>query len=302
MKITTDIKHLSVFKALASDVRLNIIGLLAKQPMNIKDLAAELELSSAIVTMHVKKLDDAGIIRCETINLNGGRQKLCILETAIIEVLFPQNTSETAERYEVTMPIGHYTRFDVKPTCGLASTAKIVGNLDEVRAFMEPERVEAQILWFSEGFVEYTAPNYLLKGQKPIALSVSLELGSEYPGTNDNWPSEITFSVNGVEVGEWISPGDFGNKRGKLNPAWWDSLLNQYGFLKVLNITQNGTYIDGKKVSDICIDDIDLSDEKLKVRFSVKEDAHYKGGCTIYGSGFGNYEQDIYINMYYENE
>lgn len=302
MKVTTELKYLPVFKALASDVRLNIIKLLSKQSMNIKDLAGELALSSAIVTMHIKKLEESGIIRCETVNLNGGRQKLCILETASIEITFPENQNTATECYAFSLPIGHYTKFDVKPTCGLASTAKIIGELDEVRSFMEPERMDAQILWFSEGFVEYTVPNYLMKGQKAVGLSISMEIGSEYPGVNDNWPSEITFSINGTEVGSWISPGDCGNKRGKLNPAWWAEILNQYGFLKVLNIVESGTYIDGKKISDMSISDLDFSEEKIKLRFSVKDDARYKGGFTVYGSGFGNYEQDIYINMYYANE
>lgn len=303
MKITTDEKYLPVFKALASDVRLNIIKLLSKQSMNIKDIAAELGLSSAIITMHIKKLEEAEIIRCETINLNGGRQKLCILDATNIDIVFPANNNDEWNTYEFSIPIGQYTKFDVKPTCGLASAQKIIGQFDEVRSFMEPERMAAQILWFSEGFVEYTIPNYLIKGQNPTAFSVSMEIGSEYPGVNDNWPSEISFTINGVEVGSWISPGDFGNKHGKLNPTWWADTLNQYGSLKMLNITDKGTFIDGKKISNVTIDMLEFLDNKqINLRFEVKDDAGYKGGLTIFGSAFGNYEQDIIINMYYRNE
>lgn len=306
MKITTEKKYLPIFKALASDVRLDIIKLLSSQSMNIKDIAAALDLSSAIITMHIKKLEDAGIIRCETVNLNGGRQKMCIPDMNTLEIIFPSNQEFKSEYHRFSLPIGHYTDFDVRPTCGLASAEKIIGQFDEPRSFLDPERVDAQILWFSEGFVEYTVPNYLMKGERLIGISVSMEIGSEYPGVNDNWPSEITFSLGGTELGSWISPGDFGNKRGKHNPQWWSSSLNQYGSLKVLNITADGTYIDGIKISDITVKDLQLDENPIttqfKLRFEVKSDASRKGGFTIYGKEFGNYGQDILISVFYEKE
>ena len=304
MKITTEKKYLPIFKALASDVRLDIIKLLSSQSMNIKDIASALDLSSAIITMHIKKLEEANIIKCETINLNGGRQKMCILDMNSLEIAFPCNQELQYEYHNFSLPIGHYTDFEVRPTCGLASNEKIIGQFDEPRSFLEPERVDAQILWFSEGYVEYTVPNYLLKGERPVAISISMEIGSEYPGVNDNWPSEITFSINGIELGNWISPGDFGNKRGKHNPAWWDMALNQYGSLKVLNISETGTFIDGIKISDVTVNDLGLcegtSETQFKLRFAVKDDAKYRGGLTIYGKEFGNYGQDILITMFYD--
>lgn len=304
MKITTEKKYLPIFKALASDVRLDIIKLLSSQSMNIKDIASALDLSSAIITMHIKKLEEANIIKCETINLNGGRQKMCILDMNSLEIAFPCNQELQYEYHNFSLPIGHYTDFEVRPTCGLASNEKIIGQFDEPRSFLEPERVDAQILWFSEGYVEYTVPNYLLKGERPVAMSISMEIGSEYPGVNDNWPSEITFSINGIELGSWISPGDFGNKRGKHNPAWWDMALNQYGSLKVLNISETGTFIDGIKISDVTVNDLGLcegaSETQFKLRFAVKDDAKYRGGLTIYGKEFGNYGQDILITMFYD--
>lgn len=304
MRISTDKKYINVFKALASEVRLDIIGLLSQQPMNIKDIAASTGLSSAIITMHVKKLEEAGIIRCETVNLNGGRQKLCILDTQQIKILFPKSGADGGQYHEFSMPVGHFTDFSVQPTCGLASSEKIIGQLDEVRSFMEPERMQAQILWLSDGFVEYTIPNYLMKGQTAVSFSASMEIGSEFPGINENWPSEIEFSVNGVNVGSWISPGDFGDKRGKLNPVWWGDELNQYGFLKVFNITEEGTFIDGKMISDAVISDvgIDCENEGIKLKIAVRADSQYKGGLTIYGDGFGNYAQNIVTRIYYKNE
>ena len=42
-------------------------------------------------------------------------------------------------------------------------------------------------------------------------LTVSAELSSEAPGVNNQWPSDISFSINDVLVGTWTSPGDFGD-------------------------------------------------------------------------------------------
>lgn len=42
--------------------------------------------------------------------------------------------------------------------------------------------------------------------------------------------------MNGISLGKWTSPGDFGVMRGRLTPAWWKSDVNQYGLLKVLRI------------------------------------------------------------------
>ena len=59
-----------------------------------------------------------------------------------------------------------------------------------------------------------------------------MELSSEVPGTSADWPSDITLAVNGVDVGTWTSPGDFGDKRGVYTPDWWKLKGSQYGKLK----------------------------------------------------------------------
>ena len=56
MKIDLSEQWLPVYEALASSVRMKIIKLLAQKPMNIKEIAAALDLSSSIITMHVGKL------------------------------------------------------------------------------------------------------------------------------------------------------------------------------------------------------------------------------------------------------
>lgn len=300
MKIDLSEQWLPVYEALASEVRLRTIHMLAQKPMNIKEIAEALGLSSSIVTMHVGKLEKAGIIAAERVRANGSVQKLCRLDMGSIEIEFPGGGPEQYKSHEFSLPIGHYTDFSVSPTCGLATTEKIIGYFDDPRYFLDPERVNCNILWFASGYVEYKIPNFLLKNQRVKAVEISLELGSEAPGVNNDWPSDIAFYLNGTKLGQWTCPGDFGGERGRFTPDWWSLRLGQFGLLKVVRIDASGAYIDGDRVSDITLDQLDLSGKQWTFRVESPKDAEHCGGVTLFGAGFGNYSQDIYFKFSYE--
>ncbi|MNV73098.1 hypothetical protein D3C71_1662290 [compost metagenome] len=158
--------------------------------------------------------------------------------------------------------------------------------------------MHAKLLWFGRGFVEYRVPNYMLQGQTLEEIEISLEIGSEAPGIAANWPSDIHFYVNDILLGYWTSPGDSGDGRGQLTPAWWSDYTNQYGWLKVLRITEEGTYLDGQQLSTVAIQDLPISRNEWTLRLEVPEDAEHIGGLTLYGEGFGNYDQDIRFRTY----
>jgi predicted transcriptional regulator len=300
IKATTDLEWLPLFEALASDVRLMIINLLASQPMNNKDLAANLKLSGAIVTSHVRKLQVAGIIESRLVRINGGTHKINSLSEEGVELVFPVRKQNIRPFHEVSIPVGHYTRFEIHPTCGLATTEKIIGQFDEPRYFYDPQRMSAGILWFGRGYVEYTIPNYLLSSQKMTEIEISMEIGSEAPGIADNWPSDIHFYLNDTFLGYWTSPGDSGDGRGKYTPDWWLNGVNQYGFLKMIRINKEGTFIDGQQISTVNLNDLTKERNSWGLRFGVEESAKNVGGLTLYGTGFGNYNQDIVFRTYYE--
>ena len=268
MQLQINEESLPVYEALASKTRIRIIQLLSKKKMNVKDLAKELGVSSAITTMHVKKLEEANIIKTEKI----GQQKISI---------------------------GHDTNYAIEPTCGLATIHDFIGKVDEPRYFVDPRRMDARILWFTSGFVEYQSPNFLNAEDTLEMLEVSVEISSEFPFSNDNWPSDITFSLNGVELGTWTIPGDFADIRGKYTPDWYPDNLNQYGLLKTIRITKHLTNMNGEPLSDITINDIPKDQDTWHLRIEVKEDAEHVGGCTLFGKGFGNYDQDIKLKVYY---
>ncbi|OOL70541.1 transcriptional regulator, partial [Enterococcus faecium] len=49
------------------------------------------------------------------------------------------------------------------------------------------------------------------------------------------------------------------------------------------------------------LDEAEIStyEDTWHLRVEVKEEAENIGGCTLFGKGFGNYDQDIKIKMFY---
>lgn len=293
MIIEVSEERLPLFEALASDVRIKVIKRLAKGEFNIKELAEHLQLSSAIMSSHVRKLERAGIIITRTSKKRG---KICTLLQYDYNLIMPKENARNLKSYEIQIPVGQYTRAHVEPTCGLASGEKIIGIYDEPRCFFDVERINAKMVWFAQGYVEYTVSNYTRDNQVLESIEIEAELSSEAPNTNDDWPSDITVSLNGHEVTTWTSPGDFGIKHGKYTPTWWTS--NQYGILKVFSISNTGVYLDGEKKSSQTLNDFQIEKEQWAIRFEVSP-YHNVGGLTIYGNGFGNYKQDILFRTNY---
>jgi len=300
IRANTNQKWLPLYEALASEVRLKMIEWLAERPMNVKELAEAAGISSAITTMHVRKLEKAGIIQTTIVRKQRGTHKICVLAEHTIEIVLPSMKAEERKVREVSIPVGHYSEFEVHPTCGLATVNRLIGQFDDPRYFVEPERMNAGIVWLGKGFLEYKIPNYLLPNQHPVELEIALEISSEAPGVNENWPSDISFSLNGTDIGVWTSPGDFGDKHGRYTPAWWGESINQYGLLKVIRILADGSYIDGQRMSDVGLDIIGLDRNQWTFRIAVKDDAENIGGLTLFGKGFGNYDQDILFRVHYE--
>lgn len=65
MDLDISSKSLEVFSALDSGIRIKIIQLLSHHKMNVTQLALQLNLSNAIMTKHLDKLEAAQIIKTE---------------------------------------------------------------------------------------------------------------------------------------------------------------------------------------------------------------------------------------------
>lgn len=142
----------------------------------------------------------------------------------------------------------------------------MVSRLDDPLAFVDPQRVDASLLWFSEGFVEYKAPNNLTEEQEPQMLEFSMEMASEFPYSNNIWASD----------------------------------LSQYGLLKHIRINNTHCTIGGENLSNVTLPQLKIKENKfIDFRIEVSSDAKNKGGVTIFGKDFGNYPQDIVAKLYY---
>lgn len=291
---------LEIFKALGSNIRVELIKILRENNgMNMNDLAARLNITNGALTGHIKKLEDCGLVSVSSESAGHGNQKICSvhIDKILIDIDTPE---ENANVYQTELRVGHYSNYDVYPTCGLATATALIGETDDTRYFAHPDRYNADILWFTRGFVEYIIPNFIPYSQRIDKISISAELGSEAPGVNDVWPSDISFYINDTFIGSWTSPGDFGEVKGIFTPDWWFPNWNQYGLLKLLVINKQGTFIDGLQISNVTIKDLNLTDKStIRLRFAVNDDSTYVGGLTIYGKNFGNYNQDINVRIHY---
>lgn len=299
MQLTTGEQSLIVYEALASAVRLKIIDLLQQEEKHVKQLAEELGLSNAITSIHVNKLQKAGLISCRSRRIGQATYKFCSLSAHHLQINLSSTGGTSRKLIEIAVPVGHYTDVQAVPTCGLATREQLIGQYDDARYFLDPQRVLAGILWFSQGYVEYKIPNYLFQNQQLSEVEIAMEISSEAPRTKERWPSDIRFYMNGTCLGKWTSPGDFGDRPGRFTPAWWPPDVNQYGLLKVLRIHSGGTFIDGQRISELRIQDLEWGTGSWTFRISAEDTPHHRGGLTLFGRGFGNYDQDLLFRIYY---
>uniref|UniRef100_S0DDZ3 Putative transcriptional regulator n=1 Tax=termite gut metagenome TaxID=433724 RepID=S0DDZ3_9ZZZZ len=294
MHIQVTEENIPFFEALASPARIRIIQHLSIKEANIKELAEVVGVSSAIMTSHVKKLEEVRIIKSQR---NGNQGKICSLFNTNFDLSFPQLSLDCQYNYEVSIPVGHYTSAEVEATCGIADQYQVIQAYDDPRSFFDPRRFDAQLIWFTKGYVEYTMANYVTPPSKITNLEITAELSSEYPHYREDWQSDIDLYLNGEHVCMWTSPGDFGKRRGKLTPIWWTS--NQYGLLKCFRISNEGVFIDEELVSEKTLRDFHVENDQLRIKFAVSERDRDAGGIAIYGKSFGNHAQDINVRVGY---
>jgi predicted transcriptional regulator len=289
-----------VLKALGSDKRLAILQYLGAHTSSVLEIADALGWPPSTVTLHVNVLEHAGLIRTEIRPASRGLQKVCARSYDRVTIQLSQER-EDEPWLETAMPLGAYVDARVSAPCGLLSAGGMIGALDDPTAFFEPERLSAQMLWFHKGYVEYRFPNRLRAAAMPDALELSFEACSEAPLHRGDWPSDITVWINGVRIGTWTSPADFGGQRGVLTPDWWGEENSQYGLLKVWRITSSGSYLDDVQVSEVALDALRLGGAAtISVRIGVPDGALNVGGINLFGSKFGNHPQDLLLRYRYQ--
>jgi predicted transcriptional regulator len=290
-----------VIRGLSSPVRIRILKALRRfGPLNINQIAAALELPQSTIATNIQVLEEAAIIETRIGKATKGQQKICSARYDEIVVRLDSDPPRRKDNIiAVEMPLGLYTSCQVSAPCGMCSRQSIIGALDVPEEFLDPARVKAALIWFGKGYLEYKFPNNAKALKAEIeGIELVMELSSEVPGTNADWPSDISLWVNDVKIGTWTSPGDFGDRRGVHTPRWWKLEGSQYGELTRWRISRAGTFLNDRKLSAVTIADLKTADHhSIRLRIGIDEDAPHPGGVNIFGKGFGNHDHDILMRL-----
>ncbi|MFA9465145.1 MAG: ArsR/SmtB family transcription factor [Velocimicrobium sp.] len=289
-------------KSLSSPIRIKILDILKNAAMSVQEIADTLNIPFSSTALHIKTLEDAKLIVTESQPGKHGSMRVCIcsMQSFYLQT-FDADLDSINNTISMDMPIGNYYQCDIQPTCGLADESGIIDAYDNVKSFYSPFRSKAQLIWFNKGYIEYRFPNISNPLLELHEISFSMEICSEAPGYLENWPSDITVSINGVEISTYRSPGDFGARRGKLTPPLWPNGRTQYGILKSFSIREDGGYIDGELLNrSIRLEQIQLNDKPyISLKIEIKENAKHIGGINIFGEKYGDYTQGIIMNLFY---
>jgi len=269
--------------------------------MNVNQISDAVALPQSTVATHIQILQESGLIDTQTLKASKGQQKICTARYDEVVIRLAEEHKQPFENIvEVAMPLGLYTGCGVSAPCGMCSTQRVIGILDVPDLFLDPGRMQAALLWFGRGYVEYKFPNNAkLLNTEIEAIEFSLELSSETPGTNSNWPSDISLWVNDIKIGTWTSPGDYGDKRGTYTPHWWKLKGSQYGELTSWKISDVNTTVNQTKVSDVGLSQLALDQHhSIRLKIGIDDEAKNPGGINIFGKGFGNQNQDIVMRLH----
>ena len=79
--------------------------------------------------------------------------------------------------------------------------------------------------------------------------------------------------------------------------------MNQFGFLKSWIVDASGSFVDGVSISNVSIEDLNIHPyEPTVIRLGIKDEAQHHGGFTLFGRGFGNYEQDLILRLHHSGK
>lgn len=292
-----------IARALSSEIRLQILQLIKEMPLNIGELAHLLSIPISSAALHVNVLEEAGIVITTSKPGLRGSQKVCALRISNISFDFLSDTAGSGRENVLveTMPIGNYFDFQVNAPCGIVSGTGPIASEDSTLGFYLAERADAQLIWFTTGYLEYRfATERIRKLHNIKSFTFSFEICSEAPGYSNDWKSDISIQINQVPAATIHSLGDYGGRRGQLNPEWWDHNNTQFGLLHELKISTEGTYLDDSFVGKHTIESLGLLTAPfISFRLGVEENAHYVGGLNLFGEKFGDYPQNIVLKVLY---
>ena len=293
-------------RALSSPIRIEILRLLNNgKAMLLSEIAEKLNLQISSTAFHLQVLQEANLLNVEISTKRKGSLKWYSYGAHKQCTVFMRNPKSTKTQPLPTtyhIPIGSFIDAKFSDECGISSETDIIMENNPNDIF-NPNKTNAQIIWNkNSGYLTYALPSdFAFKGSLS-EITISLELCSETNGYNLDFPSDITFSLNDIELCTFLSVGDFGDHYGKFTPPWWFSESTKYGVLTTISIKENGVYLNEKLVNKkVTLNTLDFT-KSLKTTFKlqVKEDAEHVGGFNIFGEKFGEHNQAIVFTAIYK--
>lgn len=290
-----------VAKALSSPMRVRMLGLLRSRSMNVNEMAEALNLPVSTAALNVRQLEESGLISSEIQPGIRGAMKLCSQKIDSVSMRLTPDEEAAENALTIQLPIGGYSSAErITPSCGVVTEHAWVGESNTPAAFYHHDRFRAQLLWFCTGEMEY---RFSLGGVAPEQvewLEFSMEICSNAPLYREDYKSDIFVCVNGHRLGVWTSPGDYGARRGRLNPSWWSDTSSQFGLLKTWRVDEEGSWLDGEPLSGVKLSDLGLgSNGYISLRLGVDPEAEHVGGLNLFGERFGDHEQGIVMRVGY---
>lgn len=308
-EIEGKIAHLSVdhpeqlaqiARALSSPLRQSILVEISERSMNVGELAQKLDVPMSTMALAVRTLEEAGLLMSTLQPGVHGSTKICSRKLDTITIsLFPTSMRNDPLPLTFNLPIGSYCFAEgIKPTCGLLSETQPLGTLDVPRLFYSPQRYEAQLLWFQQGFLEYRFSMEGTVDSQVDWIEVSFEACSEAPMSRADWPSDICVEINHKRLGIWTSPSDCGGRFGQLTPHWWGLANTQFGYLKTWRVDSTGSYLDHERISNVRISDLSLKGSQyISIRIGIDSTSKNVNGINLFGEKFGDHPQAINVQV-----
>lgn len=289
-------------EALSNQTRLRIMRYMQKAPFvkDVPTMSAELGIPKSTLVHHLAILEKAALVRVFYKSSARGAVRLVSrnLQTAFLRLYHYTEIGKRKETAVVqTLGVGQYADYQGAQLCFATDTALFT----QQESSFSRDRFDAQLIYTTDGIVTYHFSNAVARREDVSNISFSFEICSEAPFFDNSFLSDVTFWINGIEVATYTCPGDFGDRRGRLTPDWWLSVNTQYGDLVTLTVNEDGTYLNGTRVSSrVTIGRLALAEgNKTVFALGNKVTAEHRGGFNLFGKGFGDYPQDICMQISY---
>ena len=292
-----------ICEALSNKKRLEILNILQIPPCSISvtDLSNKLNIPISTLKHHLDILYAASLITISYMTTKYGTTKIIARDLHGVNLKLYKNIKEvkkTLKTKKISIGVGHFNNV-YSDNFGFATDKEFINFLGT--SYFHPKRIDAQLVFSTSGQIEYYVDNTIAKTNNIKKLKISLEICSEAPFYNNDFISDITFWINNKEILTYVSSGDYGERKGLLNPAWWSPNNTQYGKLLIITIDETGVYLDSELINKkVNINTLNLdSSNKIILKIGNKTTARNIGGWNIFGKNLGDYPQDIDFEFFY---